>query len=150
MIVPDVNLLLYAEIDAHPLHVSARRWWEDALSGERLVGLAPVCLFGFLRLSTNRRVFTKPLLVTDAIDRVQGWLGRSNVTTLVPGREHLATAFRLLRQLGTGANLTTDVQIAAHAIEMNGELHSNDGDFGRFEGLRWINPLRAQRVPPSR
>jgi hypothetical protein len=38
MIVPDVNLLLYAEIDAHRLHARARRWWEDALSGERQVG----------------------------------------------------------------------------------------------------------------
>ena len=141
MIIPDVNLLLYAEIDAHPLHARARRWWENALSGERQVGLAPVCLFGFLRLATNRRVFTEPLPVSDAIDRIERWLERSHVTALVPGRAHLETAFRLLRQLGTGANLTTDVQIAAHAVEINGEVHSNDGDFGRFEGLRWVNPL---------
>lgn len=142
MIVPDVNLLLYAEIDAHRLHARARRWWEDVLSGERQVGLAPVCLFGFLRLGTSRQVFTDPLEVGDAVGRVEGWLARPNVTTLVPGRAHLEAAFRLLRQLGTGANLTTDVQIAAHAIEVNGELHSNDGDFGRFDGLRWVNPLR--------
>jgi toxin-antitoxin system PIN domain toxin len=142
VIVPDVNLLLYAEIDAHPLHAPARRWWEEVLSGERQIGLAPVCLFGFLRLGTNRRVFTEPLPVTDAIGRVEGWLERPNVTTLVPGRAHLEIAFRLLRQLGTGANLTTDVQIAAHAMEVNGEVSSNDGDFGRFEGLRWVNPLR--------
>ncbi len=141
MIVPDVNLLLYAEIDAHPLHRKARRWWEEALSGDRQVGLAPVCLFGFLRLSTNRRVFTEPLPVDDAVHRVETWLQRPNVTTLLPGRAHLDTAFRLLRRLGTGANLTTDVQIAAHALEINGEVHSNDGDFGRFEGLRWVNPL---------
>jgi uncharacterized protein len=142
VIIPDVNLLLYAEIDAHPLHEAARRWWEEVLSGERQVGLAPVCLFGFLRLSTNRQVFTEPLPVDDAIARAEGWLERPNVTTLVPGQSHLGTAFRLLRRLGTGANLTTDVQIAAHALELNGEVHSNDGDFGRFEGLRWINPLR--------
>jgi predicted nucleic acid-binding protein len=61
VIIPDLNLLLYAEIDAHPLHRAARRWWEGALSGDRQVGLAPVCLFGFLRVSTNRRVFTAPL-----------------------------------------------------------------------------------------
>ena len=141
MIIPDVNVLLYAEIDAHQLHARARRWWEEALSSERQVGLAPVCVFGFLRLGTSRQVFTDPLSVGDAIGRVEGWLARPNVTTLVPGRAHLETALRLLRQLGTGANLTTDVQIAAHAIEVNGEVHSNDGDFGRFEGLRWVNPL---------
>jgi toxin-antitoxin system PIN domain toxin len=143
VIVPDVNLILYSEIDAHPLHPIARRWWEEVLSGDRQVGLAPVCIFGFLRVATNRRVFTDPLAVDDAIGRVAGWLARPNVTTLVPGRGHLEIAFRLLRQLGTGGNLTTDVQIAAHALEINGEVFSNDGDFQRFEGLRWVNPLSA-------
>jgi toxin-antitoxin system PIN domain toxin len=142
VIIPDVNLLLYAEIDAHRLHARARQWWEAALSGERQVGLAPVSVFGFLRLSTSRHVFTRPLPIGDAVGRVESWLMRPNVAALVPGRGHMETALGLLRQLGTAANLTTDVQIAAHAIEVNGEVYSNDGDFARFEGLRWINPLR--------
>lgn len=143
MIVPDVNLLLYAEIDAFAQHVAARRWWEDVINGERQVGLASVCLFGFLRISTNRRVFVEPLPMSDAVARVEGWLAQPHVTFLLPGSRHLDTAFRLLKHLGTGGNLTTDVQLAAHAIEHGGEVHSNDGDFGRFEGLRWINPLGA-------
>jgi toxin-antitoxin system PIN domain toxin len=146
MIVPDLNMLLYAEIDAYPVHAVARRWWEQALNGERPIGLPPVCLFGFLRLATNRRVFTEPLSVTQAIARVEGWVGRSNVSVLLPGRAHLETALRFLARLGTAANLTTDVQIAAHAIEVNGEVHSNDGDFGRFEGLRWVNPLQPAEI----
>ena len=48
----------------------------------------------------------------------------------------------MLRQLGTAANLTTDVQLAAFAIEHQGEVHSTDTDFGRFPGLRWRNPLQ--------
>ena len=141
MIVPDVNLLLYAEIDAYPEHRSARRWWEQLLDGEHRVGLAPVALFGFLRIGTNRRVFTEPLSVDDALARVGRWLERPQVSYLVPGTRHLDIAFQLLRRLGTGANLTTDVQLAAHAIELSGEVHSNDGDFARFDGLRWVNPL---------
>lgn len=143
MIIPDINLLLYAEIEAYPVHAPARRWWEETLSGTRQVGLAPVVLFGFLRIGTNRRIFDTPFTIEDALRRVEGWLERPNVVTLVPGREYLDLAFGLLRQLGTGANLTTDVQIAAHALEMNGEVLSNDGDFGRFEGLRWVNPLQS-------
>ncbi len=144
MIVPDVNLLLYAEIDAFPQHAAAKLWWEELLNGERAVGIAPVCLFGFLRISTNRRIFAEPLATSDAIGRVRGWLDQENVSCLVPGSGHLETAFRLLRQVGTAANLTTDVQIAAHAIEHSGEVHSNDGDFGRFDGLRWVNPFAAR------
>ncbi|HUP24750.1 MAG TPA: type II toxin-antitoxin system VapC family toxin [Thermoanaerobaculia bacterium] len=141
MIVPDVNLLLYAEIDAFPHHARARRWWEDAMNGERQVGIAPVSLFGFLRIATNRRVLTDPMSVEEAIERAQRWLERPHVVLLVPGTRHLDTAFRLLRSLGTGGNLTTDVQIAAHAVEYNGEVYSNDQDFGRFEGVLWVNPL---------
>ena len=143
MIVPDVNLLLYAEVDAFPQHARARRWWEDVVNGERQVGIAPVCLFGFLRIATNRRVLTDPLPVDDAIGRVRRWLERQPVVFLVPGSRHLETAFRLLRSLGTAGNLTTDVQIAAYAVEYNGEVFSNDGDFGRFEGVAWVNPLAA-------
>ena len=35
----------------------------------------------------------------------------------------------------------TDVQLAAHAIENQALLCSNDSDFARFDGLRWLNPL---------
>lgn len=143
MIVPDLNLLLYAEIDAFPQHAAARRWWEDAMNGDRQVGIASVCLFGFIRLATSRRVLAEPLPVGDAIARVRRWLERPHVLFLVHGTLHLETAFRLLESVGTGANLTTDVQIAAHAAELNGEVYSNDGDFGRFEGIRWVNPLAA-------
>ena len=141
MIVPDVNLLIYAEVNAHPAHAAARHWWEDTLNGERQVGLAPVCLFGFLRISTNRRVFTDPLSVDEALLRVTRWLDQPPVTFLSTGSRHLDIAFRLLRRLGTGGNLTTDVQIASHAVEHNAEVYSNDRDFGRFEGIRWVNPL---------
>ncbi len=144
MIVPDINLLLYAEIDAFPQHAAAARWWEEALNApERRVGLPAPSLFGFIRLSTSRMIFEEPLRMKEAIGRVQRWFSRPNVDFLVPGTRHLELAFALLEQLGTGGNLTTDVQLAAYAIENNAELHSNDGDFTRFDGLRWRNPLRA-------
>ncbi len=66
----------------------------------------------------------------------------ARVSLLVPGPDHLTIAFRLIRQMGTGANLTTDAQIAAHAIELDAEVYSNDSDFSRFDGLRHVNPLR--------
>ena len=141
MIIPDVNLMLYAEIDAYPHHEAARAWWEEVLSDQVRVGLPPVALFGFLRIATNRRIFDQPLPLHNALARVEAWLERSNVMFLGPGPRYLDTAFQLLRTLGTGGNLTTDVQLAAHAIENQAQLYSNDLDFGRFAGLRWVNPL---------
>jgi toxin-antitoxin system PIN domain toxin len=141
VIVVDVNLLLYAEVDAYPMHAPARQWWEDLLNGDRAVGLASVVVFGFLRISTNRKVFDSPLPIADAIDRVRRWFEQPSVTYLPTEARHLEIAFSLLEGLGTAGNITTDVQIAAHALEHRGEVHSNDSDFGRFEGLRWVNPL---------
>lgn len=141
MIVPDVNLLLYACITAFPEHARARRWLEEVMNGEPDVGLAAPAVFGFIRLSTHPRVFDPPLAVGDAVQRVEQWLARPHVQFLLPGPRHLELAFRLLRGLGTAANLTTDVQLAALAIEHQAELHSNDTDFGRFPQLRWVNPL---------
>lgn len=63
---------------------------------------------------------------------------------LSPGPRHLEIAFDLLRKLGAAHNLTTDVQIAAYAIENQAEIHSNDADFARFQGARWVNPLAAR------
>jgi uncharacterized protein len=76
------------------------------------------------------------------VERAQEWLEQPPVRFLLPGPRHLEMAFRLLRELGSAGNLTTDVQLAALAMEYQGELHSNDTDFGRFPGLRWVNPLR--------
>ena len=77
----------------------------------------------------------------EALKTVQEWLSQAGVRFLLPGPRHLEIAFGLLRVLGTAENFTTDVQLAALAIEYQGELHSNDVDFGRFPQLRWLNPL---------
>ena len=141
MIVPDLNLVLYAHIDAFAEHDQARHWWEDLLNGKREVGIGVPVLFGFVRLATNRRVLVDPMSAEDAIAVVETWLRRRHVRVLGPGPRHLEIAFGLLRRLGTAANLTTDAQLAALAIEHQAELHSNDADFGRFPQLRWHNPL---------
>lgn len=39
--------------------------------------------------------------------------------------------------------LITDAHIAALALEHQGCVHSNDADFARFPGLRWVNPLKG-------
>jgi predicted nucleic acid-binding protein len=82
------------------------------------------------------------LAVVDALTRVEEWFALPHVHFALPGPRHLEIAFGLLRELGVAGNLTTDVQLAAVAIEHQGELHSNDTDFGRFPRLRWVNPLR--------
>ena len=146
MIIPDVNLLLYATITGFPQHERSRAWFEDVLNGSALVGLTSPAVFGYIRIATSGRVLASAMSVTDAIGRVRQWLAQPNVRFVVPGPRHLEIAFGLLETLGTGASLTTDVQLAAHAIEQGADLCSNDTDFGRFPGLRWVDPLKRPRT----
>ena len=141
MIVPDVNLLLYAVVTAFPQHEGAHAWWQETINSTVEVGLTSPAIFGFIRIATNPRVLSPPLTVEAATGYVSGWLTQPNVSHLVPGARHIEIGFGLLDGVGTGGNLTTDVQLAALAFEYDADMYSNDTDFGRFPGLRWINPL---------
>ena len=141
MIVPDINLLVYAHNARAPEHRAARAWWEGCLNGTEPVGLSWTAMSGFIRLMTHPRVFARPMATAAAIDRVQEWLDQPVVQIIHPGAKFPALFFKFLTRLGTAGNLTTDAQLAALAVERQAELHSNDTDFTRFHGLRWTNPL---------
>ena len=147
MIVPDINLLLYAYNDGAQQHESARLWWEGSVNGDESVGIPWIVLTGFVRLITNPRVLSSPATPAEAIGYVQDWLQYPHIIPLNPGDEHLTLLRRILEAVGTGANLVTDAHIAALAMENQAEVHSNDSDFARFPGLRWRNPLVT--FPPS-
>ncbi len=137
----DVNLLLYALDADAPRHRAARRWLEEQLSGTETFAFTWVVLLAFVRLSTNPRVFEKPLEPAEAFDIVEGWLAQPCATVVHPTERHSALLRELLEPLGTAGNLTTDAHLAALAIEHGAELCSCDADFSRFPGLRWRDPL---------
>ena len=142
MIIPDVNLLIYAYNEAAPLHARARPWWEDVLSKGRPVGLPWAVVLGFIRLLTHPRVLDEPLPPIAVLDRVDSWLARPEVRILEPGPRHVSILRTLFEVTAVAGAMTTDAHIAALGIEHQAEVHSNDGDFGRYPGLRWRNPLR--------
>lgn len=142
MILPDLNLLVYAYNSDAPAHRRAKAWWESCLSETRPVGLSWVVILGYLRLMTSRRVLVDPFTPQEAIGHIQSWLERTHVQILQPGPRHLDLLDSLMQEAQASGDLTTDVHLAALAIEHQAELHSNDGDFSRFPGLRWTNPLR--------
>jgi toxin-antitoxin system PIN domain toxin len=143
VIVPDVNLLIYAYDAVSRHHAAARRWWTACLNGRERVGIPPVVAFGFIRLVTHPRVFHSPMSARSAAAVVRDWLDSPSGSLLLPGPRHVELALAWLERLGTAGNLTTDVQLAAHVQESEAVLHTADTDFARFPGLRWLNPLTA-------
>lgn len=150
MIIPDVNLLLYAYDSGSPFHARASVWWEGCLSGSERIGLPHVVLFGFIRLGTHARVFRDPMTPTEASGHVRSWIEQPPVEVLPPDPDHLSRTLSLLESLGAAANLVTDAQLAALAIHYGAILHTADADFVRFPGLRWWNPLTETGSPRLR
>ena len=143
MKIVDANILLYAVNADSTHHAPVRGWWEAALNSDQSIGLPWIVILAFLRLSTHRAAFPKPLTAKQAADKVTAWLACPVVTALSETDQHWATLQRLLAQTGTAANLTTDAHLAAIAISRDAVLVSCDNDFGRFADLRWENPLAA-------
>lgn len=141
MVVPDINLLVFAYNDEAPRHGAARAWWKELMTGRERIAIPWAVVLGFVRLVTHPAVFERPLPPMAAMARVREWFTRDHVLTLEPGPRHLQIIETLFDATGVAANLTTDTHLAALAIEHQCELHSNDADFGRFPGLRWRNPL---------
>ena len=71
MIVPDINLLVYAYDTTSPFHDEALAWWQDCLSGDEPVGLPLAVVFGFVRICTNPRVFQRPMTAAQTAAHVR-------------------------------------------------------------------------------
>jgi toxin-antitoxin system PIN domain toxin len=137
----DANLLVYASVSSMPQHAAARQWLQDHLNSAERVGMPWESLLAFARLVTNPRVFERPLRSEEAWLVIEGWLALPNVWIPVPTPRHAATMARLVATCRPTANLIPDTHLAAMAIDQGLELLSTDGDFARFGGLRWRNPL---------
>jgi toxin-antitoxin system PIN domain toxin len=141
VILVDANILIYAHVGSLAHHQTAQRWLDGQLSGNTQVGLPWASLLAFLRIATNPRVFEHPESILDAWRQVRGWLSSEVAWTPQPTERHAEVLGELLAVSGMQANLVPDAHLAALAIEHGLLLCSADGDFARFPGLRWMNPL---------
>ncbi|MBU6277426.1 MAG: type II toxin-antitoxin system VapC family toxin [Planctomycetes bacterium] len=141
MIIPDINLLVYAyNLDA-PRHRQAKQWWEEAVGGHQSIGIAWIVALGFVRILTSRTVMARPMEAKTALGHVRLWLEQPSVRVIQPGPRHLDILDGFVAAGAIASAVITDAHLAALAIESQATVHSNDTDFGRFPGLRWIDPL---------
>ena len=143
MILVDANLLLYAYHSRAAEHEASRTWLEATLSGSQLVRFAWLTLWAFLRISTNPRVFERPLSMAEAEALVSSWLAQPVAGVLEPGERHWEILQGLTRSGQTAGPLVMDAALAAIAIEHGATLCTTDRDFTRFAGLTCMNPLHA-------
>lgn len=86
MILPDLNLLLYAYNPHMAQHDAARGWWERTMNGDELIGIPLEVAFGFIRVATNPRLGPAKVGLSDARRVAESWLDLPQARVLTPGR----------------------------------------------------------------
>jgi toxin-antitoxin system PIN domain toxin len=147
VILVDANLLVYAHNADADEHERAREWIERQFSGTARVGLPWVALLAFVRLTSNPAIMRKPARPAAAWRYVLEWLERDNVWIPAPGPAHAKILGGLLTDRSMTSRLVPDAHLAALALEHGLTLCTTDGDFSRFAGLKWHNPLAV--APPA-
>jgi hypothetical protein len=141
VILPDVNVLVYAHReDAHD-HARYRQWLEGVLDSDRAYGMSDHVLGGFLRVVTHPKVFRQPSRLEDALRFAGQIRDRANRVGIAPGPRHWTIFERLCREAGARGNLIPDAWLAALAVESGCEWITTDRDYSRFPGLVWRHPL---------
>ena len=139
----DANLLVYAVTRSASQHRAAAAWLHGALTGERRVGLPWESLLGVVRITTNPRIYSRPVGPDDAWSLIDDWLALPTVWIPQPTEQHSVVLGSLIRNHHLGGDLVPDAHLAAIAIEHGLEVYSADTDFARFTEVRWVNPIAA-------
>ena len=145
MTVIDANMLLYAYNADAPQQSAAAQWLLELMESGETIALPWISIWAFIRISTNRRLWTNPRSAQEAFAIVEDWLEQPGVVALQPGHRHAKILKHLTIDFAATGPLFTDAVLAALTIENGAVLASTDQDFRRFPELRWVNPLTEKR-----
>lgn len=139
MLMPDVNVLVYAHRRDEACHEAYRDWMNDLVARDEPFGLSVLAAVGFVRVVTNRRIFAEPTPLPVALAAVDALAARRGCRLVGPGPRHWEIARKLCVATSATGKLVADAAHAAVAIENACEWVSRDGDFEHFvpSGLRF-------------
>ncbi len=137
----DVNVLVYAHRADLREHPDYRDLLERLANDDEPLGLPDSVLGGFVRVVTNRRIFTEPTSPDDAWDAVDALLAAPAAMRVAAGERHWSLFRQLAADIDARGNDIADAYLAAYALENNAVWLSADRGFARFRKLRWSHPL---------
>lgn len=141
MVLPDVNVLVYAYRTDTESHSKHRAFVRGLVEGDEAFGVSNIVLSGFLRIVTHPRIFATPDPIEEALAFADALRASERSVAIDPGPRHWEIFERLCREGGARGNLVPDAFLAALAIESGCEWITTDRDYARFPGLRWRHPL---------
>lgn len=134
----DVNVLLAAHRGDHPHHGTVRPWFDDLLAGDESFTVPSVAWASFLRLATNRRVFTEPTPRDDAFAFIDATSAQPHHLSTGPGPRHMTLLRAVCDEGDATGDLIPDAVLATLAAEHGCGVVTLDRDFARFPSVPHI------------
>jgi uncharacterized protein len=142
VILPDVNVLVYAYRREPPDHERYATWLAGLVGGADDLALTDVVLTGVVRIVTHPRIVADPAPMTEALAFVGALRRARRARWLAPTTaawdrlDTLARTDPMVR-----ANLVPDAWLASLAIAHGARLATADRGMARFDGLDWFTPI---------
>jgi toxin-antitoxin system PIN domain toxin len=143
MMLPDVNVLIYAFRKDVAQHAICRAWLDQVVLNDARFGISPLALAAVVRITTQSRVYPTPSTLDEAFGFCEDILSQPHCQIVEPGERHWDVFRRLCIETDTHGPCVTDAWYAALAIEWGCEWVTMDRDYARFPGLRWSMPAKT-------
>ena len=141
MILPDVNVLLFAFRKDAKNHDTYREWLDGIVNGAEPYGISPQTLASVVRIATHRQIYVHPSSASEVLEFCRAVMASELCVAVRPGPRHWTVFDDLCRRSKAAGNLVADAWFAALAIESGCEWITDDRGYARFPGLRWREPF---------
>jgi uncharacterized protein len=136
VILPDVNVLIYAFRTDDPLHGISRAWLNEVVTSDSRFAISKLALSAVVRITTDPRGHRNAASLTEAFGFCDDLLAQPYCEVIEPGERHWDIFQRLCIETSTRGRVVTDAWYAALAIEWGCEWVTFDRDFRRFPDLK--------------
>jgi toxin-antitoxin system PIN domain toxin len=143
MLMPDVNVLVYAHRADETVHRAYKRWLTELVNGRQPFALSVLVAVGFVRVVTHPSIYPLATPLATALAVVDQMVAHPRCRLVVPSSEHWRQVADLCRLTRASGKLVADAQHAAIAIAEGCTWVTRDADFASFapHGLRWQHLL---------
>ncbi len=140
MILPDVNVLIYAFRRDVPQHPISNTWLNQVVADGDPFGMSPLALAAVARVTTDPRIYHAPSTLSEVFEFTDYLLGQPHCHVVEPSERHWGIFKQLSLETDTRGRRVTETWYAALAIEWGCEWITFDRDYARFPGLKWRLP----------
>jgi toxin-antitoxin system PIN domain toxin len=140
VILPDVNVLIYAFRRDSTQHARCKAWLDAVVAGDAQFGISMQVLSAVARITTNPRIFREPSSLPETFAYCDNLLNQPHSEIVEPGARHWTIFRGLCIDTATRGARITDAWFAALAIEHGCRWITFDRDYARFPGLDWHEP----------